>query len=314
MALGPRTTPPLRSLPSDDFAIVGAMRSLLLVCVLCGVAVADSRSDIAALVDKHLHAYTDELGLMVEDNRAALDETLDPKDAMTPGFQPMEPPGYRIWGDAPLGEHPRMVALTHSVKAMRIVVDSVNRTAYFTGDIEASWTTPAPESKGQLTAVRAIGIAVRRGKLWKLVAVDYGRTLPDKDLFKLADPKLVRADPKEREPVRALVAAWFDAKVPVPIERDRAPLATALARGTSAAESASGAAADKLVKQWDAIKMFRRGPVNGAQWADTYYATCGVAIPTKAGAVPMVMRAIFVKDKDGNWKWVSLDFAAPEPK
>jgi hypothetical protein len=251
---------------------------------------------------------------MPERDRAAIDETLDEKEAITPGAQPMEPPGYRIWGDAPNGEHPQMVGLTHAVKAVRVVVDAANRTAYFTADIEASWRTPPPDDKDQHTAVRAIGIAIQRGKTWKLVAIDYAPTMPDKLLFKLADPKLARVDTKETEPVRAVVAAWFDATAPVPIEQDRAAIASISARGTSAAETARGlAAVDKLVKQWDSIKMFRRGPVHGAQWGNTYYASCDVAIPRKAGAVPMVMHAIFVKDGDSKWKWVALDFAAPPP-
>lgn len=283
------------------------------VCALARVAAADAKADVAAVVEKHFRAQMGELTQQPEADVEAEASVIDDQDAILVARQPMEPPKWRVWGDLPNGEHPKLIGLTHTPTAIRVVVDAAHHTAYFTAEFDAQWMTPIPESKSMHAPVHGVGVAVQRGKAWKLVAAEYARTLPDAELWKLADPK-VKPTTTAGAPDAAsgVVLRWFDAHAP--IAADRAPLATALARGTAPAESATGVAADKLARQWDAIKMFRRGAVRSHVWGSTAFVEVDVAIPQKIGAVPLALHAILVADGAGAWKWVALDFAAPVPQ
>ncbi len=279
------------------------MRAIAVVCVLCGVAFADAKTAVRALVERNLAAFTSW-------NPEQFNATLD-AHAFTPDIQPMEPPQHRVWGSATIGANPAVRIVAQDLKSLTVVPQPASVSAYFIGDIDATWYPPGDDKPLQHTPVRVHGIAKQVDKAWKLVAIEYARTLPDKELFALGDPTLKpQTASHSGSPVADIVAAWFEGDKPVPIEHDRATIAAVVARGTAPGEVASGAvAADKLVKQWDTLHMFH-GWITANQYADSCFVTAEVGLPRKGGAVPMQLSAIFVREGDA-WRWVSLQFAPP---
>jgi len=287
--------------------IVTTMRSIAIVCVLCGVASADATDEIRALVVANANASA-------ADDHDAFNATMSTiaADLGTARSARYGSPRANFWGtNGPPGVPPKVRDAQH--KLTDITTTVTGALAYFRATFDASYQPQPDSSPRKRVVLRATGVAKHYDKTWKLVAIAYLVTMPDKELFKHVDTSIAPETTYTASAMQRLVRSWFDPKSPVPLAHVRATkIADVSARGTAPDEVATGVdAVDKLVKKWDTLYLFATFAADH-EWGDLAWVHASIGLPVKGGAMPMELLAILVNEPDGGgWHWVSLDFGAP---
>jgi hypothetical protein len=177
-------------------------------------------------------------------------------------------------------------------------------TAVMTGD------DPDGNAINSKAAKRIGGIAIKEGKTWKLAAVQYVETIPDKVLFKRIERDLPKGDPKLTgdQKLASTVAGWFKSGF-AGNASTKTPL---VASGTAPAEYKTGAAATKLATTWDKLKIVPAS-IDAKVLANGKigWVTADVRLPRKSGkSVAMRVAIVVIPDGDG-WRWVSIMYQPP---
>lgn len=193
-------------------------------------------------------------------------------------------------------------------KGLAITVENTH--AWFHGPASATrWIDGGKSS--QDIPLRVNGIAIKDGKSWKIAALAIAKTITDKELFKLAKTKGMKhhtGKPKLSgvEAISKVVAKWF----PGGLAKDQAT-GVSHAAGTAPTETGTGAAALKLAKAWDTLKIAAMS-VQAATFDDDKvgFVIIHVTLPVPGStlAAPMSLAAVIVRD-GSSWKWRSLSFA-----
>jgi ketosteroid isomerase-like protein len=272
------------------------MKAVMVLCALTGSALADAKSDITALVKRNATA-------MADADKTAYNATLSgdgPTYEADPS--PMFDLPYLIWGD-----HVATMqrGLSHQLKRLSITVEAASDAAWFYGAIDAQYLVDDKPGE-QHHEARVVGVATRKNNRWKLAAIDYAPTIPDKELWSYAYPPHYEPPASRATDAAKVVAAWFADGAWAITGRAGA---TSIARGTAPGEVGVGAAADKLTKAWDALHIQMRD-AHARAWGNLAYVEGDIRLPAKAGGnVELTIHVVLVKDGDGGWKWAVIDFA-----
>ena len=190
--------------------------------------------------------------------------------------------------------------VTHKVETLHVVVDAAKGMAWFHGAIVATFTV---DKKKVTQPMRISGIAADEDG-WKIHALMYARTMPDRELQALA-VEATRGKPKATGESTAtnLVAKWFDGGA---MSDDRSKNVAVEVNGTGAVEIGSGAFAVKLVKAWENLKLWATA-VEATLFANNELAfvRADVMMPVDKQAVKLVLGVILAKENNA-WRWVSL--------
>lgn len=278
------------------------MRWAAIWIVVCGasVASADVKTDVEKLVTTNIKA-------VAADRFADFDRTVS-------GGRVLVLPDGRSAIEKSLvadiyGPHAKKV--THEIETLHVVADAAKKLAWFHGTIAATYVV---DKRKVRQPMRVSGIVVDEGAPvgWKIEALMYARTMPDKDVAAHAGEATHGAAKTTGDGALAkLVAAWFAEGGS--IANDRSKNVAVAVNGTNAVEIGNGAFAVKLVKAWDALKL----------WATTVEATAfaggeiafvraDVMMPVEQKAAKLVLGVILAKE-NGAWRWVSLSFTPVGP-
>ena len=198
---------------------------------------------------------------------------------------------------------PKAKKVVHKVESLHVVVDAAKGMAWFHGAIAATFTI---DKKKVTQPMRISGIAADEGEPvgWKIQALMYARTMPDRELQTRA-VEATRGKPKTTGESTAtnLVAKWFDGGA---MSDDRSKNVAVEVNGTGAVEIGSGAFAVKLVKAWENLKLWATG-VEATLFANNELAfvRADVMMPAGKQAVKLVLGVILAKENNA-WRWVSL--------
>jgi hypothetical protein len=266
----------------------------VLLMLVGGVAHADLKGDVAKLVHANIKA-------VAADKLADFDRTIsggrvlvlpDGGSAIEKGLV------ADIYG-------PGAKKVAHKVENLHIVVDAAKGMAWFHGAIAATFVV---DKKKVSRPMRISGIAADEGEPvgWKIEALMYARSMPDKELFAHA-AEATRAAPKTSgEPTATkIVAGWFDGAA---ISDARSKNVAVAVNGTGAVEIGTGAFAVKLVKAWESLKLWATA-VEATLFANNELAfvRADVMMPVDKQAVKVVLGVILAKENN-TWRWVSLSF------
>lgn len=264
----------------------------VLVVVATGVAHADLKTDVEKLVQANIKA-------VAADKFDAFDKTVSggrvlvlPNGAATVEHTLVAD----IYG-------PKAKKVAHKVENLHVVVDAAKGMAWFHGAIVATFVV---DKKKVTQPMRISGIAADEGEPvgWKIQALMYARTMPDRELQTLA-VEATRGKPKTtgESTATSLVAKWFDGGS---ISDDRSKNVAVAVNGTGAVEIGSGAFAVKLVKAWENLKLWATA-VEATLFANNELAfvRADVMMPVDKQAVKLVLGVILAKENNA-WRWVSL--------
>lgn len=205
--------------------------------------------------------------------------------------------------------------ITHEPGAIALGVDDARGIAWFQAPYIVTFTGEDDAGRPRSTkqGMRVGGVLARRGASWQIVAAMYVSPISDKAL--LADtggtpaegpPRLV-GDAK----LAGVVTGWFTSGFAPAAART----GTLIASGTSPREFKSGAAAAKLAKSWDKLRLGATR-IEAQLLADGAigWVRAEVMMPRKRGkgAIGMSLVAVVVRDGAG-WRWVSLQYQ-PAPQ
>ena len=197
-----------------------------------------------------------------------------------------------------------------------VVADDAAGVAWFQLPYVAKLTPdPAPDDVSKIPE-RIGGIAVKDHGAWHLGAVAYTDLISDKELLAV-EPHggWWKEAPKpdfhgEDKLARDVLAGWFDSG----FAAHAGPTDKLLASGSSEGEFQRGAAALKMVKGWDALKL--------RPWQIDAYLVAGgklaffsarVLLPVKKSGRYTFLQLFGVLVPDGkDWRWVSLQYGATQ--
>lgn len=206
---------------------------------------------------------------------------------------------------------PRAKKVAHEVENLHVVVDAAKKLAWFHGALVATFVI---DRKKVRLPMRISGIAADEGSPvgWKIQALMYARTMPDRELYaKASAATRGAAKPAGDAALAKLVGAWFAEGGS--IANDRSKNVAVFVSGTGSVEIGNGAFAVKLVNAWEDLKMWATA-VEATLFAksEIAFVRADVMIPVDEQASKLVLGAIMVKE-NGVWRWVSLSFTPGEP-
>ncbi len=273
----------------------------LLVVVLAGrVAHADLKRDVEKLVHTNI--------------KAVAADKLDAFDRTVSGGRVLVLPSGKsaVEGKSLVVEiyGPNAKKVAHKVENLHVVVDAAKKMAWFHGAIAATFVV---DKKKVALPMRISGIVADEGEPvgWKIQALMYARSMPDKELFAHA-AEATRAAPKTSGESTAtkVVASWFAEGAS--ISNDRSKNVAVAVNGTGAVEIGTGAFAVKLVKAWESLKLWATS-VEATLFANNELAfvRADVMMPVDKQAVKVVLGVILAKENNA-WRWVSISFTPGE--
>jgi len=270
-------------------------RVVALMVVLCAssFARADLKSDVEQLVKTNIKAV-------------AADKFRDFDRTVTGGRVLVLPDGKSAIDKSLVADiyGPKAKKVTHKIESLHVVADAAKKLAWFHGSIAATFVV---DKKRVQLPMRISGIAADEGAPvgWKIQALMYARTMPDKELATHAG-EATRASAKTSgdATLAKLVAAWFDGGS---IANDRSKNVAVVVNGTSSVEIGDGAFAVKLVKAWEALKLWATS-VEATVFAggEIAFVRAELMIPIDQQAAKVVLGAILAKENNA-WRWVSLN-------
>ena len=278
------------------------MQRLLAVLVVLFAASA-ARADLKADVEKLVHTNI----------RAVAADRFEDFDRTVTGGRVLVLPSGKSTVEAGLVADiygPKAKKVAHKVESLHVVVDAAKKLAWFHGAIVATFVV---DKKKVQTPMRVSGIAADEGSPvgWKIQALMYARTMPDRELYaKAAAASRGAAKPAGETAVAKLVGSWFVEGGS--IANDRSKNVAVFVSGTGPVEIGNGAFAVKLVKAWEDLKMWATA-VEATVFANSEIAfvRADVMIPVDQQASKLVLGAIMVKE-NAVWRWVSLSFTPGE--
>ncbi len=212
-------------------------------------------------------------------------------------------------------EPPRVISgIEWKLGALTLGTDEKRGIAWF--QASASLVIQLPYGMGCCdtlpATLRTSGIVVRDAKNqpWHLVALALSRQLSDAALFRGATEEIPDSDlPPNDGDLSTQIVTWFPMKGDTRLARNAATGVTLVVSGTGPSEYATGAAANKLVAEWDKLGI-RAKTIESKTFAGDTIGLVEVtaALPHKKLAAPMVLYAIAVRDGSRKWKWVSLQW------
>ena len=266
----------------------------VLLVLVGGVAHADLKGDVDKLVRTNVKA-------VAADKQADFDRTISGgRVLILPNGQSAIEKGLvaDIYGAG-------AKRVTHKVENLHVVVDAAKGMAWFHGAIAATFVV---DKKKVSLPMRISGIAADEGEPvgWKIQALMYARSMPDKELFTHA-VEATRGAPKTTGESTAtkVVAAWFDGGS---ISDARSKNVAVAVNGTGAVEIGTGAFAVKLVKAWESLKLWATA-VEATLFANNELAfvRADVMLPVDKQAVKVVLGVILAKENN-TWRWVAISF------
>ena len=276
-------------------AILDGMRvvALLVVVFASSLARADLKADVEKLVRANIKA-------VAADKFDAFDRTL------TGGRVLVLPDGKSTIDKGLVADiyGPKAKRVTHEIESLHIIADAAKKLAWFHGSIAATFVV---DKKRIQLPMRISGIAADEGAPvgWKIQALMYARTMPDKELATHA-AAATRASAKTSgdATLAKLVAAWFDGGS---IASDRSKNVAVVVNGTSSVEIGDGAFAVKLVKAWEALKPWATS-VEATVFAggEIAFVRAELMVPVDKQAAKIVLGAILARENTA-WRWVSLN-------
>ncbi len=273
------------------------MRFVVLWMLASGVAQADSKADVEALIGKNLAAF-------VSNDWTAFDATFR-KD----GYYFFPASGLSHLSEHIYGSHP--YDIKQKIDRIVVVADDKTHVAWFHVQFSAHYKVAMLDAPDRDDVTRMIGFAIDDGG-WKLAAAAYNSAFADKYLYKEVGeiekaPVVFKGERASAE----YAARWFTKG----FASDQAA-GTVAANGTAVGEWATGTQVGKLVAAWDKLRLW---PIKifGRSWKQYPIALikAEVAMPVKkgqggaaeAGAVRMRLFAIAIPDGKA-WKWTALSF------
>jgi hypothetical protein len=277
-----------------------AMKAALLLVATTAVAHADAKKDVEALVRAEAQVIDDKATAAPRASGAITVYPIHMSQNMRMNF-------YGGFADK----------IAHKVDKVVIgVVDA--KSAWFHAIVIGTYEWTPCDGMGEnckkTTKERATwrlsGVAVD-DQGWKLAAVMWSRAISDAELFKLSEQGGELGGVRGGQiDAHRVVAAWFGGGS---IAKDISSSAQAIANGTAPAEIGQGAAAGKLAKAWDGLKM-TEGDFSAKQWGSIAFVHGDVMLPVKkkvGDVVDMKLGAVLVLE-NGNWRWVAINFAPPD--
>jgi len=268
----------------------------VVLCATAQIAVADLKADVEKLVQSNLKA-------VAADKLDAFDRTLAAARVLVL-------PNGKASVDGKLaadfyGSKAKKVA--HKVDSLHVVVDAAKKLAWFHGAYTATFIV---DKKKVALPMRISGVAIDEGEPlgWKIHALMYARTMPDKDLAThVVEATRGTATTAGDAPVAKLVAAWFAEGGS--ISNDRSKNVAVEVNGTGAQEIGNGAFAVRLVKLWESSKLWATA-TEATVFANSEIAfvRADVMLPVDKQAAKLVLGVVLVKENNV-WRWVSMSFS-----
>jgi len=273
-------------------------RAVVVLVVLWATQVA--RADVKTDVEKLVHANL----------RSIAADKFDDFDRTVTGGRVLVLPNGKTSIEGKLVADiygPKTKKLVHKVDSLHVVVDAAKKLAWFHGSFVATYVVDKQKIK---LPMRISGIAADEGAPmgWKIQALMFARTMPDKELAThAAEATRGAAKTSGDAAIAKLVSAWFAEGGS--ISNDRSKNVAVEVNGTGAAEIGNGAFALRLVKLWEGSKL----------WATTVEATpfvndeiafvrAEVMMPVDKQAAKLVLGVVMVKENNV-WRWVTLSFS-----
>jgi hypothetical protein len=198
-----------------------------------------------------------------------------------------------------------------------LVVDDAHHYAWFHVVVDGSYVVElyaehGPNRERSHSKLRVSGIAIDDHG-WKIAALMFTNAISDKFLFQGTQPNFIRPaklGASSAKPAADALVHWIYEGT---LAARAAKSPTLAANGTAPAEVAAGAAAVKLARGWDALKMWT-SDVEATTFADGAVAFVhgSVYLPRPDGGVQMLLGAVLVRTDDG-WRWTCLNFGPVLP-
>lgn len=287
-------------------ALAFTLRSALLIAAVGGVAAADVMGSLqpqAADIDPMLKVHFDSLATRADNEKLGFAK----KRLIVLGAELMRP-DMSIWGVLFPAEAKEKIALRRLDKPIVVQAGGV---AWFQQSYQYKYKAGSELVAGD---GRVSGLAIADGSKWQLVGMHYADQIADKALFAGEGKGNYATNPPSKTAVDGdkdlgnAVVAWFTTK----LSKFPASGVDVIAGGTAPKENASGAAAIKLAKAWDALTL-NPTRVTAQTFGDGTIGFAYVEIvlaPSKGGqAVRVVLSVTARKEKDG-WRWLALQFSS----
>jgi hypothetical protein len=202
---------------------------------------------------------------------------------------------------------PKAKKVAHKVDSLHVVVDVAKKLAWFHGAFTATFVVDKQKIKRPM---RISGIAADEGEPsgWKIQALMYARTMPDRELAThVMEATRGAAKTSGDAAIAKLVSAWFGDGGS--IANDRSKNVAVEVNGTGAAEIGNGAFALRLVKLWESAKLWATS-VEATPFANNEIAfvRADVMLPVDKQAAKLVLGVVMVKENNV-WRWVTLSFS-----
>jgi hypothetical protein len=270
--------------------------AIIVLCATAAIAHADAKKEVESLV------------------RTEATTILDPDAAHAPRIDAVEIYPTTMMGNMRMGMYGGFADnIVHAVDKLTVVV--IGKVAWFHAVVVGSYQLAHCNATGddckkptkEKLTWRLSGVA-RDEKGWKLAAVMWSKAISDAELFKGAvSDANIGGDAGEPPDPQKIVKAWFNGGS---IAKDISSSAMATANGTAPGEIGQGAAAGKLAKAWDELKMLEMG-FSTKRWDTVAFVSGHVALPVKKkkGQNVIMKLGVVLVQENGNWRWVSINFS-----